>query len=145
MFCALQYSAARVVQWCNGKLTARCCLGTSALSLQVFQSPPWSTNDIPRAVQLGNSSDLLREPDVTRFFNLISRAVVWMCFKLLTAFSELSCCLGFLSFFFFWTLPQHSDHLVQSVSLHRHVCEKCRDFLRAVQWKFLRFLMLTDT
>lgn len=129
----------------NGKLTARYCLGTSALSLQVFQNPPWSTNDIPRAVQLGNSSDLLREPDVTRFFNLISRAVVWMCFKLLTAFSELSGCLGFLSFFFFWTLPQHSDHLVQSVSLHRHVCEKCRDFLRAVQWKFLRFLMQTDT
>ncbi|XP_040459479.1 uncharacterized protein LOC121092466 isoform X3 [Falco naumanni] len=36
--------------------------------------------------------------------------------------------------------PKCSDHLVQLVSLSRHICEKCRE-LRVVQWKFLRFLV----
>lgn len=79
----------------NGMLTARHSLGTTASSFQLFQSLPRARSDIPRALQLGNSSKLLREPDVTRFFSLISRAVVWMCFKLLSAFSEWGCCLGF--------------------------------------------------
>ena len=85
----------------NRKLAARCSLGFTTSSFQLFQSPPWVCSNTPRDLQLGNSGDLLREPDVTRFFSLISRAVVWMCFKILTAFSKLRCCLGFLGFFFF--------------------------------------------
>lgn len=87
------------IQWEDHCKTA---LGHLAVSFQLFRSPPWAASDIPRALQLGNSSDLLREPDVTRFFSLISRAVVWMYFKLLTAFSKQSCYLGFLSFFSFF-------------------------------------------
>lgn len=122
------------------------CLATAALSFQLFQSPTWAASNIPRALQLGNSSDLLRKPDVTRLLSLVSRAVVWMCFKLLTAFSKQSCCSGFCLFFFSrLNLPQLSDLLVQSMSHRRHVWEKCRDFLRALPWKFLRFLVWTDT
>lgn len=51
----------------NGKLAAGCRLGTTELSFQLFQSPPWAVSDVPRALQLGNSSDLWRAPDVTRF------------------------------------------------------------------------------
>ncbi|XP_040459484.1 uncharacterized protein LOC121092466 isoform X8 [Falco naumanni] len=91
----------------NGKYAARFSLGTAASSFQLFQSPPRAASDVPRALQLRNSSSLLRGPDVTRFFSLISRC---------------------------------SDHLVQLVSLSRHICEKCRE-LRVVQWKFLRFLV----
>lgn len=101
----------------NEKLTARHSLGTAASSFQLFHSPPWAASDIPRALQLGNSSKLLREPDVTRFFSLISRAVVWICFKLLTAFSEQSRCLGFLSFFLFLDSPFPSTQTV--------LCNRC--------------------
>lgn len=86
-------------------LNRSCCrmqLGHRGLDSPAPPSPPRAAVGTPGASQLGNSSHLRGEPDVTRFFSLISRAAVWMHFKPLTAFSNQRCCLGFWGDFFFF-------------------------------------------